>query len=164
MKVQNKYSSSSIFKLSFPMLLTLQEIYTLNAGAHVILEVLTRIEPFEPILTMTHFVRTPFLSSSWPARTGFVMPVNDSAWHIICRVRMSRSTERTVVHIIINETQKGSSTKKWMHKSSLKNRCMCLELKKGSYKPPNCSILSEIDKKCWVKQKIRQILLRCKSS
>jgi hypothetical protein len=43
----------------------------------------TRIEPFEPILTITHFVRIPFLSNSFPASIGFPMPVNDSAWHII---------------------------------------------------------------------------------
>lgn len=40
-----------------------------------------RIEPFEPILIMTHLVHFPLLINSLPARIGFVIPVKDSAWY-----------------------------------------------------------------------------------
>lgn len=52
---------------------------TLKAGAQEILVLVIKIEPLEPILTITHFVRTPFFSNSFPANTGSFMPVRDSA-------------------------------------------------------------------------------------
>jgi hypothetical protein len=55
----------------------------LNAGAQDTFDVVIRIEPLDPILTITHFVRNPFLSNSCPANIGCFMPVNASAWQII---------------------------------------------------------------------------------
>ena len=52
---------------------------TLNAGAQEMLVLVIKIEPLEPILTITHFVRTPFFSNSLPANIGSCMPVKDSA-------------------------------------------------------------------------------------
>jgi hypothetical protein len=40
-------------------------------------------DPLEPIFITTHFVRELFLSNSWPAFTGFFIPVSDSAYHTI---------------------------------------------------------------------------------
>ena len=43
-------------------------------------DLVIRTEPFDPILMITHFVRTPLLSNSFPAAIGFRKPVIDSAW------------------------------------------------------------------------------------
>lgn len=51
----------------------------LNAGAQATLDAVIRIEPLEPIFTITHFVRIPLLRNSCPANIGSSMPVNSSA-------------------------------------------------------------------------------------
>lgn len=60
----------------------LSEDDTLNEGAQEIVDAEIKIEPFEPTLIMTHFVRSPFLIRSCPARIGFARPVTASAWQV----------------------------------------------------------------------------------
>jgi len=52
---------------------------TLNDGAQDVPDKVMRIEPFDPILIITHLVRNPLLSNSCPANIGLLIPVNDSA-------------------------------------------------------------------------------------
>lgn len=60
----------------------LSEDDTLKEGAQEIVDAAIKIEPFDPTLIMTHFVRSPFLIRSCPARIGFARPVNASAWQV----------------------------------------------------------------------------------
>lgn len=57
------------------------KMFTLNEGTHEMPDLVIKIEPFDPILMITHFVRTPLLSNSFPAAIGLSNPVIDSAWH-----------------------------------------------------------------------------------
>lgn len=75
------------------------ETDTLNAGAQEIPDLVIRIEPFGPILTITHFLCTPCLSNSCPANTGFLMPVNDSACKMIKISRMDGQSSKISIYI-----------------------------------------------------------------
>lgn len=48
------------------------------------IDLVIKIEPFGPILTITHLVQTPLLSNSWPAKIGLLIPVKDAAWRQHC--------------------------------------------------------------------------------